>query len=72
MFFSTSPEKVTGLVVGVLGAGEKDIIIPFTAVKPTKKNDKWWLTLDERKDDLQNAPGFTYDKARTTWVPDKK
>src|SRR6478752_7155284 len=40
--------KVTGLVIGVggfLGAGEKDVIVPFTAVKTAKKNDKWWLTL---------------------------
>jgi sporulation protein YlmC with PRC-barrel domain len=67
--------KVTGLVIGVggfLGAGEKDVIVPFSAVKTTKKNDKWWLTLDESKDDLKKAPGFTYDKASTTWVPDKK
>ena len=67
--------RVTGLVLGVggfLGAGEKDVIVPFTAVKTTKKNDKWWLTLDETKDDLKSAPGFKYDKASTTWVPDKK
>jgi sporulation protein YlmC with PRC-barrel domain len=67
--------KVTGLVIGVggfLGAGEKDVIVPFTAVKLAKKNDKWWLTLDETKDDLKNAPGFGYDKASTTWVPEKK
>src|SRR5690348_4433184 len=34
--------KVTGLVVGVggfLGAGVKDVIVPFTAVKTAKKND---------------------------------
>src|ERR1700761_1040347 len=67
--------KVTGLVIGVggfLGAGEKDVIVPFSAVKTAKKNDKWWLTLDETKDDLKKAAGFTYDKARTPWVPDKK
>lgn len=67
--------KVTGLVIGVggfLGAGEKDVIVPFNAVKTAKKNDKWWLTLDETKDGLKQAPGFTYDKASTTWVPDKK
>ena len=32
--------KVTGLVIGVggfLGAGEKDVIVPFTAVKTAKK-----------------------------------
>jgi sporulation protein YlmC with PRC-barrel domain len=67
--------KITGLVVGVggfLGAGEKDVIVPFTAVKSEKKSDKWYLTLDESKDDLTKAPGFKYDKASTTWVPDKK
>ena len=67
--------KVTGLVVGVggfLGAGKMDVIVPFTAVKTAKKNDKWWLTLDQSKDDLKSAPGFTYDKASTTWVPEKK
>jgi sporulation protein YlmC with PRC-barrel domain len=68
--------QVTGLVVGVggfLGAGEKDVIIPFTtSVKTAKKGNKWWLTLDETKDSLKSAPGFTYDKASTTWVPDKK
>jgi len=67
--------KVTGLVIGVggfLGAGEKDVIVPFTAVKTQKKDDKWWLTLDETKDSLKSAPGFSYDKASTTWVPEKK
>jgi sporulation protein YlmC with PRC-barrel domain len=67
--------KVTGLVVGVggfLGAGEKDVIVPFTAVKTQKKDDKWWLTLDETKDGLKDAPGFKYDRASTTWVQDKK
>jgi len=67
--------KITGLVIGVgglLGAGEKDVIVSFTAVKTAKRNDKWWLTLDETEDDLKNAPGFKYDKASTTWVPDKK
>src|SRR5271165_1229047 len=67
--------KITGLVLGVggfLGAGEKDVIVPFTSVKTAKKNDKWWLSLDETKDDLKNAPGFKYDRASTTWVPDKR
>ncbi|MGX1350161.1 sporulation protein YlmC with PRC-barrel domain [Bradyrhizobium elkanii] len=66
--------KVTGLVIGVggfLGAGEKDVIVPFTAVRTEKKDDKWWLTLDETKDGLKAAPGFKYDKASTTWVPEK-
>jgi sporulation protein YlmC with PRC-barrel domain len=57
--------KIKGLVIGVggfLGAGEKDVIVPFTAVKTAKKNDRWWLTLDETKDDLKGAPGFKYDE----------
>src|ERR1700744_1243166 len=67
--------KITGLIVGVggfRGAGEKDVIVPFTAVKMSKKNDKWWLTLDETKDSLKSAAGFKYDKASTPWVPDTK
>src|ERR1700753_1111563 len=63
--------KVTGLVVGVggfLGACEKDVIIPFTAIKTSKRNDKWWLTMDATKEELKSAPGFSYDKASTTWV----
>jgi sporulation protein YlmC with PRC-barrel domain len=67
--------KITGLVLavgGFLGVGEKAVIVPFTAVKTAKKNEKWWLTLDETKDELKNAPGFKYDKASTTWVPEKK
>jgi sporulation protein YlmC with PRC-barrel domain len=67
--------KITGLVIGVggfLGMGEKDVIVPFGSIKTAKKNDKWWLTLDETKDDLKNAPGFKYDRASTTWVPEKK
>ena len=46
--------------------------MPFMAVKSEKKNDKWWLTLDQSKDDLKKAPGFKYDKTSTTWVPDNK
>ncbi|MGY3529309.1 PRC-barrel domain-containing protein [Bradyrhizobium sp. USDA 4452] len=67
--------KATGLVIGVggfLGAGEKDVIVPFTAVKAEKKDDKWYLTLDDTKDDLKNAPRFKYDRASTTWIPEGK
>jgi sporulation protein YlmC with PRC-barrel domain len=70
-----SAGKVTGLVIGVggfLGAGEKNVIVPYSAIKKAKKNDKWWLTMNETKDDLKNAKGFKYDKASTTWVPDSK
>jgi len=67
--------KVTALVIGVggfLGAGEKDVIVPFTAVKSEKKDNKWYLTLHETKDGLKNAPGFEYNRNNTTWEPEKK
>jgi sporulation protein YlmC with PRC-barrel domain len=66
--------KVTALIIGVggfLGAGEKDVAVAFAEVKPTKKDDKWWLTLDTTKDALESAAGYKYDRASTTWVADK-
>jgi len=57
-------------VGGFLGAGEKDVAVSFNAIKPTKKNDKTYLTVDTTKDALNNAPGFKYDRQSTTWVPD--
>ena len=58
-------------VGGFLGAGEKDVAVSFNA-KPTKKNDKTYLTLNTTKDALKNAPGFKYDRQSTTWVPDNR
>lgn len=66
--------KVSGLVLGVggfLGAGEKDVIVPFSAVKLTTKDNKTWLSIDETKDSLKAAPAFSYDRATTTWKPAK-
>jgi hypothetical protein len=63
----------TALIVGVggfLGAGEKDVAVPFSAVKHTMKNQKIYLTMDATKDALKSAPGFKYDKDKTSWVPD--
>ncbi len=71
-----SPEgRATALIVGVggfLGAGEKDVAVPFSAVKHTLKDKKIYLTMDTTKDALKSAPGFKYDKERTSWVPDTK
>lgn len=67
--------KVTALIVGVggfLGAGEKDVALPFSAVTSEKKNDKWWLTINETKDSLKNAAGYKYDSSTTAWVPENK
>ena len=66
--------KVSGLVLGVggfLGAGEKDVIVPFSAVKMMNKDNKTWLSIDETKDSLKAAPGFSYDRTSTTRKPAK-
>jgi sporulation protein YlmC with PRC-barrel domain len=47
-------------VGGVLGAGQKEVAVPFKDLKITSRNGKDWLVLDRTKDDLKNAPG--YDK----------
>jgi sporulation protein YlmC with PRC-barrel domain len=69
-----SPDgRATALIVGVggfLGAGEKDVAVPFAAVKHTLKDKKIYLTMDTTKDALKAAPGFKYDRERTSWVPD--
>jgi len=69
-----SPDgHATALIVGVggfLGAGEKDVAVPFSAVKHTMKNNKIYLTMDTTKDALKSAPGVKYDKNKTSWVPD--
>ena len=67
--------KIDGLVIavgGFLGAGEKDVIVPFSDVKATMKDNKWYLTMNASKDDLKKAEGFKYDSNKTTWVPDNK
>ena len=66
--------KIAALIVGVggfLGAGEKDVAVPFEAVHPTMKDKKWWLVMNTTKDSLKRAPGFKYDSNTTTWVPDR-
>jgi sporulation protein YlmC with PRC-barrel domain len=66
--------QVNALVVGVggfLGAGEKDVAVPFSAVKWTSKDNKNYLTMAATKDDLKAAQGLKYDSGKTAWVPDK-
>jgi sporulation protein YlmC with PRC-barrel domain len=70
-----TPEgNINALIVGVggfLGAGEKDVAVPFNAIKHTNKNGKIYLTMNTTKDALKAAPGFKYDKNTTKWVADK-
>jgi sporulation protein YlmC with PRC-barrel domain len=66
--------NIVALIVavgGFLGAGEKDVAVPFEAVHSTMKDKKWWLVMNTTKDSLKSAPGFKYDSTATTWVPDR-
>jgi sporulation protein YlmC with PRC-barrel domain len=63
--------QVSALIVGVggfLGAGEKDVAVPFTAVKWTNKDNKKYLTMSATKDELKSAQGLKYDSDKTAWV----
>ena len=67
--------RVSAMIIGVggfLGMGEKDVAIPFSALRASEKNDKWYLVLNTTKDALKIAPGYTYDKTKTTWLPAAK
>jgi sporulation protein YlmC with PRC-barrel domain len=71
----TQDGKIGAFIVGVggfVGAGEKDVAVPFEDVKGAKKNDKWYLTMRTSKDELKTAPGLKYDRSATRWVPDKQ
>lgn len=64
--------KVGAFIVsvgGFLGVGEKHVAVPFNAVHGTQKDGKWWLTMNATKDALKNAPGYKYDRTKTTWEP---
>jgi sporulation protein YlmC with PRC-barrel domain len=66
--------QTTGLIIGVggfLGAGEKDVAVAFDAVHAEMKDGDWYLTLDTTKDALKSAPGLSFDKEKTAWVPAK-
>jgi sporulation protein YlmC with PRC-barrel domain len=65
---------ISALIVGVggfLGAGEKDVAVPFNAVQITSKNNKDYLVMNTTKDALKNAKGFKYDRTRMTWVAEE-
>lgn len=64
--------KVEAFIVsvgGFLGIGEKDVAVPFSAVRASEKNGSWYLTMDATKDSLKAAHGYKYDRAKATWTP---
>jgi sporulation protein YlmC with PRC-barrel domain len=63
--------QITALMIGVggfLGMGEKDVAVPFSSIRASMKDNKWYLVLDTTKEALKTAPGFKYDRAKTAWV----
>ena len=64
--------KIDAFIVavgGFLGVGEKDVAVPFDAVRATEKDGKSYLTMNATKDGLQKAHGYKFDRAEATWVP---
>jgi sporulation protein YlmC with PRC-barrel domain len=67
--------KISAAIIGVggfLGAGEKNVAIPFMALKLTEKNGKRYLVMDTTKEALNKAPGYTFDRTAKQWVPAKQ
>jgi len=66
--------QITALIIGVggvAGMGEKDVAVPFSAVHASMKDGKWYLTLNIPEDQLKSAPGLTFDKTKSAWVPSR-
>jgi sporulation protein YlmC with PRC-barrel domain len=56
--------KVAAVIIGVgglLGAGEKNVAVPFHALKVTEKDRKTYLVMDTTKEALERAPGYTIE-----------
>lgn len=67
--------KVDAVILGVggfLGIGEKDVAVPFNAIRVTEKDGKRYLVVDTTKEALQSAPSYTYDRTKGGWVPATK
>ena len=53
--------NVAGAIIGVggfLGAGEKDVVIPFKELKMSTRDGKDCLVLNRTKDELKTAPAY--------------
>jgi sporulation protein YlmC with PRC-barrel domain len=53
--------NVAGAIIGVggfLGAGQKDVVIPFKELKMSTRDGKDCLVLNRTKDELKTAPAY--------------
>jgi sporulation protein YlmC with PRC-barrel domain len=63
--------RISTVIIGVggfLGVGEKDVAVPFTALKVAEKNGDRYLVINASKEALEKAPGYTFDKTKGVWV----
>ena len=65
---SGNVEAVIISVGGFLGIGDKEVAVPFEAIKATEKESKIWLTINATKDTLKSAPGVSFDKVEGVWI----
>jgi sporulation protein YlmC with PRC-barrel domain len=59
-------------VGGFLGVGEKDVAVPFDALKLTEKDNDRYLVMSTTKEALEKAPGYVYDREKGVWLPAEK
>lgn len=67
--------RVQAVIVGVggfLGVGEKDVAVPFDALKVAERNGDFYLVLSTSRQALEEAPGYIYDESKRNWIPTKK
>jgi putative membrane protein len=59
-------------VGGFLGVGEKDVAVPFEALKVAEKAGDRYLVINATKEALEKAPGYVYDQGKGVWLPATK
>src|SRR5262245_1915491 len=67
--------RVSAVIVGVgglLGVGEKDVAVPFNALKFAEKDGDRYLVMKTTKEALEKAPGYNYDRTKRVWIPAKQ
>src|SRR5262245_56977274 len=70
--------RVSTVIVGVggmLGVGEKDVAVPFNALKIAEKSgDRYlrYLVMNTTKEALEKAPGYKYHRTKGVWMPVKQ
>lgn len=64
--------KINAFIVavgGLLGIAEKNVAVPFNAVRASQKNGETWLSMNTTKDAMKAAAGYVYDRKKATWEP---